>query len=412
MSATSRRTRYGIIGFLFIAASCVGADWRQWGGPSGDFHVHSTGLADQWPESGPRQLWSRPLGAGYSSITVNDGKLYTLYREGENEIVVALEADTGKTLWQYPYAAPVGKGYTRDFGLGPNASPLLLDDRIITIGFTAQMNCISLDGKLLWSHRLLEEFQGEFLEFGYAPNPILYKGHIITLVGGKESGVIAFSPTDGSVVWRSAPFDINYVTPTVINVDGQDQLIVFSKTEVLGLDANGGKRLWSFPCTNMYKTHATSAIWGDDNLLWVATQKDGGTRVLKLTQKNGTTKIEQLWKKRNIQVFHWNSLRVGNYVYTSSGDSNTKTVAVDIQTGKIAWRERGFTKMLCLYADKKMIILDENGQLAIAKVSPQGFEILSKFQLTEKVSWTVPTLVGKTLYVRDAKNIIALDLGA
>lgn len=411
MNTVTNHTRYGIIAFLVIAATSYGADWRQWGGPSGNFHVASIGLAERWPESGPQELWSRALGAGYSAITAADGKLYTMYRKDDDEFVVALDAATGKTLWQYKYTAPVGKGYTRDFGLGPNASPLILEDRIITIGFTAKMNCISLDGKLLWSHDLLKQFQGESLEFGYSPSPILYKGNIITLVGGKESGAIAFKPSDGSIAWRSEPFDINYVTPKVINVDGQDQLIVFTKTDVIGLNASSGKQLWSFPCTNMYKTHATGVIWGDDNLLWVATQKDGGAQVLKLAQQGGKTTVEQVWKNKRIHVFHWNSIRVGDYVYTSSGDTNTISIAVNVKTGEIVWRERGFTKMLCLYADNKMIILDEQGQLAIALVSPEGFDVLSKVQITEKVSWTIPTLVGKTLYVRDSKNILALDLG-
>ena len=195
-------------------------------------------------------------------------------------------------------------------------------------------------------------------------------------------------------------------------MDGQDQLVVFAQTEVLGLDANGGKPLWRFPCTNRSKTHATSVIWGDDNLLWVATKKDGGTRVLKLTQKGGKTNVEQVWRSKRINVFHWNSVRVGDYVYTASGVSQTILLAVNVKTGDIVWRERGFPKTLCLYADNKLILLDENGQLALAKVSPEGFDVLAKVQLTEKVSWTVPTLVGKTLYVRDAKNILALDLGA
>ena len=133
--------------------------------------------------------------------------------------------------------------------------------------------------------------------------------------------------------------------------------------------------------------------------------------MLKLTQEGGKTKVEQVWESKKIHVFHWNPVRVGDYVYTSSGDTTTLTVAVNVKTGKIAWRERGFTKMLCVYADNKLILLDEDGQLALARVSPEGFDLLSKVQLTERVCWTVPTLVGTTLYVRDTKDVLALDLG-
>ena len=175
MATTTIHMRCGFVGLLIVAASCHGADWRQWGGPSGDFHVPSTGLADKWPEGGPKQLWSRALGPGYSSIAAAEGKLYTMYRIGDDEIVIALDAATGKTLWEYKYAAPVGEAYTKTYGLGPNASPLVLDDRIITIGFTAKMNCVSLEGKTLWSHDLVADFHGEPLDFGYSSSPILYK---------------------------------------------------------------------------------------------------------------------------------------------------------------------------------------------------------------------------------------------
>jgi len=188
-------------------------------------------------------------------------------------------------------------------------------------------------------------------------------------------------------------------------------MVVMNSTEVLGMNPTNGDVLWRHPCVNQYKNNAADPIWGKGNLLWVATQLDGGARALRLKQKDGKTEVEQVWFNDDVKIFHWNAVLVGDHVYGSIGSEVTFLAAVEMATGKIRWKERGFHKALCVYADDKLIFLDENGQLALARVSPEAIVIRSKVQLTDKVSWTVPTLVGKTLYVRDQKNIMALDLG-
>ena len=403
------------MGGVALAGTVFAGDWPQWGGPSRDFKVVATGLADRWGEKGPKRLWSRELGEGYSSIVARGGKLFTMYRNGDQDVIVSLHADTGKTFWQHTYDAPTYDDDQRlDFGKGPNASPLLVGSRLLTVGFTSILHCVSVgSGQPIWSHDLIKKFGGKIQEFGYSASPLEYQGNVIVLVGGKQHGVMAFNPEDGSVVWGSDPHDISYASPIIINVDGQDQIVFMSSTEVIGLDAANGKTLWRHPCANQYKNNATDPLWGDDNLLWVATQMDGGTRVLKLSQRDGKTGVEQVWFDKKIKIFHWNAVRVGDYVYASIGNNTTLFVAVDIRTGKIAWRKRGFHKAQCVYVgNNKLIFLDESGKLVLAKVSPEGIEIVSTFELTEKVSWTVPTLVDRTLYVRDNKHIMALDLGA
>ena len=242
-------------------------------------------------------------------------------------------------------------------------------------------------------------------------SPILYKGNIIALVGGTKHGVVALNPADGSVVWASQPHDISYASPRIINVDGQDQIVFMTSTAVMGLDAANGNYLWESPVVNQYKNNAADVVWGPDNRLWVATQVDGGTRVLKLSRTGDTTNVKQEWFNEKVKVFHWNAVRVGDYIYASIGGRVTALAAVNVKTGVVAWRKRGFDKALCIYADDKLISLDEAGTLRLARVSPEGVKVLSACPLTEKVSWTVPTLVGTTLYVRDSKRIMALDLG-
>ncbi len=400
------------IAFTVVAGCATTRDWSHWRGPNDDFTVEVNGLADQWPDDGPPQLWSRKLGPGYSAIVAADGDLFTMYRDADADVVIRMNAADGDTQWEFRYVAPTSEGQVLDFGKGPSATPLYLDGKIYTIGFNTTMHCLDAGtGRKLWSRNLIADFGGKKQKFGYAASPIEHDGAILVLVGG-EGGIVALEPDDGSVRWRSEPQDISYVTPKVINVDGQDQIVLFSSTEVMGLDASDGRKIWSQPCENQYKNNASDAIWSDDNLLWAASQMDGATRVLHLSRPDGgETKVEQVWFNDKVKVFHWNSVRVGDHVYGSIGGKTTFVSAIDVRTGEIKWRQRGYHKAQIVYAGDRIIFLDENGKLAMARVSPDGFELLSETQLLEKVCWTVPTLVGKTLYVRDQNKIIALDLG-
>ncbi|MCP4248628.1 MAG: PQQ-binding-like beta-propeller repeat protein [bacterium] len=394
-------------------AATPSAPWPQWGGVNGDFKTPATGLADSWPAGGPDKLWSRPLGEGFSAIVADGEKLYTMYRQGDDEIVVALKADSGKTAWEHRYRARPHDGQTEAYGQGPNATPLLLSDRVITIGFTGLMHCLDVrTGKPVWSHDLVNEFGGTAHYYGYANSPIEYNGTIITLVGGQRYGIVALKPADGTVAWKSKPYDVSYAAPILINVDGQDQLVFFSTNEVIGLDPKNGAHLWSHLVVNFCRTNCTSAVWGPDNLLWAATKGVGGTRVLKLTQSDGRTQVEEVWMNRKIRVYHWNAVRIGDRIYTSVGDAQKFLSVIDVKTGKQLERQRGFGSTNSIYADGKLILLDEDGRLALAKALPDGIKVLSSVDLAgESVFWTPPTLVGRTLYVRDRSRIMALDLG-
>lgn len=392
--------------------TAIGADWTQWGGPDRNFKVASGRLADKWPDDGPKRLWERELGAGYSAIVAAGDNLYTMYRDGDHDVVVALDAKSGKTNWEYKYASPTHEGQKLDFGKGPNATPLIAGDQIITVGFGGLMHCLSRsDGKLIWKHDLVKDFGGKIQEFGYSPSPLLYKGDVIVLVGGDKHGVIALNPKDGALVWGGEAIDISYASPRLINVDGQDQIAFFTSTTVVGVDAASGKKLWDHPVINQYKNSASDIIWGDDNRLWAASQLDGGTRVLRLTRSGDQTNVQEEWMNPKVQVFHWNAVRVGDFVYASIGGQVTMLAGVNVKTGEVAWRERGFQKAMCVYAEEKLISLDEDGMLRLSRVSSKGVEVLSSVQLTEKASWTPPTLVSTTLFVRDTKRILALDLG-
>jgi len=407
------------------------AGWLQWAGPTRDFHVPSTGLADTWPAGGPPVIWSRPLGTGHSSIVVDPadgGRLFTMYRAGngrakvgpwkQEEVVVALDAKTGATIWEHTYPARTGfEDFS--FGPGPHATPLVVGDRVFTIGTTQQLFAFEKrTGKVLWSHDFVKEFKSPELllrpnvKTGYGCSPIAFADTIICSVGGPGQSVMAFRQSDGAVAWKSGDFLTAAAAPILITMGGRPQVVFLGGGAVSGLDPATGAILWSHPHDPGNDLNCTTPLFGADNVLFLSSAYQAGSRALRLAEAAEGTEVTELWFTNRVRFMFLSAIRVGDFVYGTTGDFGPAFLtALNIKTGESAWQVRGFARASLLYADGKMIVMNEDGDLAIARLAPTGAEILSRAKIFDTVTWTAPTLVGATLYARDREKIVALDLG-
>ncbi len=388
------------------------ADWLAWGGPRGDFTSPVTGLADVWPEEGPRQIWRRDLGGGASAIVVDGDRLFTMYRRDGDEVVVALSTADGSLLWEHDYGVRV-RGFDIEFGAGPHASPLVLGDRLFTTGFRGDLHAFDKrTGRVLWQVNLWDDLDGTVRPRGYSSSPIAHDGTVIVPVGGRGQALVAFDPADGSIVWRGGDFDNAHATPLMIDVDGQAQVVAFMVDFVAGFDPATGGLLWRHPHRTDYGLNIATPVWGDDNLLFVSSAYSGGSRALRLRLEDGITRVEEEWFTNRMRLHFGNAIRVGDHVYGANGDFGPSFVtAVNMQDGDVAWRDRSFSKASFLFADGKLIVLDEDGTLGLVTVTPAGMDVLSRAQVFESRSWTVPTLAGTVLFARDLQEIAAFDLG-
>jgi len=402
-----------IFGLLIcpVIAQAQSGSWLQWGGPNRNFKADSKGLASSWPENGPKRLWSRELGDGHSTVIAEGNTLYTMYSKGEQETVIALAADTGKTIWEHSYEA-TAQGMNLEYGKGPHATPLIVGNNLYTAGARAKVHCLDKKtGKVIWMHDLWQEYKGTFEDRGYSCSPIAYKNTIILTVGGAGQALAAFNQKDGKMVWKKHDFMTSPNSHIIINVDGQDQLVAFLGKEIIGVDPNNGDLLWSHPHVTEWGLNISMPVWGEDNLLFLSSAYSGGSRVLKLARAGGKTTPTEVWFHRRLRIHHSNAIRVGDLVYGSSGDFGPAFfTAVDVKTGKTLWQDRSFPKVNFIYAEGKFIMLDEDGNLTLASATPEGLKVLSKAELLRSRAWTAPTLVGTKLYARDRKSIVAVDL--
>jgi len=404
---------FAALATVVLLSPPASAQWNQWGGPGQDFKAPAKGLASSWPEGGPKSLWTRDLGDGYSAILADGDRLYTMYRANNQEIVIALEAKTGKTLWEHKYDASPSDIHEHSFGDGPRSTPLLVGDRLFTIGVSGTMHCLDKkEGKVHWKHELWKDMGGNVLNHGYASSPVPYKDTIITLVGAADAGIVAFDAKDGHVVWKKHSFQNSYSTPKFIKLDGKDHMVTFMATEIIGLDPANGDLKWQYAHQNQWKQNVCMPEWDDKENLLVFSSPEAGAHALRLKPNGDTVDTEEVWSTKKLQFYHVNTVRVGDHIYGTTGTMDPAFMAaVDLKTGKIAWRERGFKKATCLYGEGKLIVLDEDGQLALCTATPEKLEVLAKTQILSEPTWTVPTLIGKNLYIRDKAKILALDLG-
>ena len=430
MSGVSALRTYGLLAATAVVltgtAERIKGQWPQWGGPNRDFTVETTGLADKWPEDGPQRLWHRELGVGYSAIVYDDGMLYTMYRKGikdVREFTVALDAATGKEVWAHTNKAPlVEEPDARWGGQGPNSTPLVCDDRLFTVGSRSVVHCFDKKtGEVFWKHDLVSGF-GASLDphVGFCGSPIGYQGLVIVSSGrpvategaapqDARPGVptfVAFDQKSGKLAWKSQEFSITYSSPILINFAGRDQLVLCVGEGLVAVDPSNGELLWHH--REDVRHASVTPVWnGQDLLFFTAAGNRAGGRVIKLTESGDRIVTEEVWNSSKVAIGQPTPVSVDGYLY---GSTERLLLGVNLATGKRVWAKRGYPQASCVHADGKLIILDEDGWLTLATATPDGLTVHSKHQIAERYSFSVPTLAGTTLYVRDRKHIMALDL--
>ena len=396
-------------------AALVGVPWTQWGGPRRNFVTEATGIKDVWPASGPRVVWKRPLGEGYSAPVVENGVVYTMYGRPREEVVVAANAETGQTLWEAASPFDFVSDAGAEMGNGPYASPLIAGDRLITAGVAGKLQCFDKrTGKVQWTQELWRTHKGSRLMYGYASSPIAFRDLVIVPVGAPGKSIMAFRQSDGSVAWGKLDFGNVYSSPVLINVSGLEQLAVLMDGAVLAVNPHNGDEQWEVPFKASYAIAIATPLYGpDDNLLFISSEYDGGAKMIELRRNGLQTTATELWSSNRLRLHHGNAMRVGEAIYFSSGGKGSQPIlsAVEARSGTILWQERSIGKATFVRADGKLITLDGDGTLMIAYPSPQGFKIAAKAPVLGALAWTPPVLVGTRLYLRNRSTLMALDLG-
>ena len=418
VSATGRaaavKRRWSVSGgaiLLILAGSTLGAqDWPHFLGPERDGHYLGPPLARTWSGGAPRELWSRPVGEGFAGPVVSGGRVLLFHRVRGREVLEALDARTGASIWRYDYPT----AYRDDFGFdeGPRSAPVVSGGRVYTFGAQGQLHAVDLDtGAGVWSVDTRQRFRFRKAFFGAAGSPLVEDGRVIANVGGPNDGIVAFDAATGDVLWTVAGEEASYSSPVAATFGGGRHALFFTRDNLVSLDPVNGRerfrRAWR--ARIRASVNAATPLVVDD-LVFVSAQYGTGAGVFRVAESG----LDELWTADDAMSNHYaTSVHRDGYLYGYHGrqEFGPSLRAVALETGDVAWDVPRFGAGSILLADDLLVVMRESGELLLAEASPDAFVPVVRAQLLRGTVRAYPALADGRIYVRNGDTLLAVGLG-
>jgi outer membrane protein assembly factor BamB len=327
----------------------------------------------------------------------------TQLRTGEG--VICLDAEKGSERWQFIYPGQ----YEERMGSGPRSTPVVDEGHVYAVGPTGVFHCLRADtGERIWRHDLLKEFHAKQPRYGVSFSPLVDGELVYALPGGPNDGcVAAFEKCSGRLVWHALGDEPGYSSPVCATLAEVRQLLVLTNEALVSLSPADGRIYWRYPWPIKDGFNiATPLTFG--NYVFISSAYGKGCALLEVTSNaDGSLRVQEVYEHNRMRNYFASSVRYGEHVY---GFDNSDLACMELRTGTVVWRERGFRKGSLLIADGRLIVLAEHGRLALAEAAPEGYRERAAFQISKNKCWTVPVLAGGRLYVRDENHLYCLDL--
>lgn len=425
---------------LLITSAARADDWPQWMGPKRDNVWREDGILDKFPKGGPKVVWRTPIAAGYAGPAVANGKVFvtdrvlgkgaanpddpfdTKDKVSSTERVLCLDQKTGKELWKHEYDCP----YQISYPAGPRCTPTVHEGKVYTLGAMGNLICFEADsGKVVWQKELLKEYKTKPALWGYASHPFIDGKKLVTLVGGEGSHVVAFDKDTGKELWKAGNYPAQGYSPvTIIEAGGKRQMIVCAPKAVYSVNPETGEKYWATPYSEDFGYAVMTPVKVGDHL-FVAGYPQKNLLVKLAADKPGVEVVYN--NKKNTAVYPGavQPFLVDNILY--GYDDSGIMYAVEMPSGKRLWEEMGpvggekpkgsETAFMVKNGDRFFFFV-ETGHLAIGKLTTKGYEEIDRAKVLEptnaafgrKVVWCAPAYSDKRAYIRNDKEIIAVDL--
>lgn len=397
---------------LFITTQPATAqDWNQWRGPSRDGSVTAARAPSNWPAAFSR-AWRVEVGEGYSSPVATDKTVFIHSRRDPQEVVMAVNLADGKVVWEQKYQAVFKKNqYAVQMAKGPNATPLIIGNRLFTLGVTGMLNAWdTATGRNLWSKDFSPTVDTSKMFCGTAASPLAVNGNLIIQVGSDVHGgqILALDPSNGKVVWEWKGLGPGYGSPVLIDVGGRKQIATVTEGSVIGLDAATGSELWSTPFVDEWHENIVTPVWTGSHL--VVSGPRQGTHAFALTESDGKWRASEVWKNADVAMYMSSPVYGDGLLYGLSEKKKGQFVALDAKTGAVRWITEGREgeHASVLLTPKHLIYLTNDAKLIIAQRGPTGFKVEQRYTVADAGTWAVPLLLSSDLVVRDATGLMRL----
>jgi hypothetical protein len=387
--------------------------------------INST-LADSWPAEGPPVLWSCEFGLGYSGLIAVGDRVYTQVQTLTDQKVVALDADTGHTIWERSYAWPYDPGGMYP---GPRATPALAGDGLYFAGPDGTVGRLRAeDGQPVWTRNVLRQFNGRGADFGYACSPLVEDGKVILPVGGPGAAVVALNAENGEKVWASGDAAASYCSALPISFIGRRQVIAFLKNELAGFDLPSGRLLWHKSYSSGYDEHAAFPIYSEPFLRTMQPFR-AGSDLYRLEAETTAghdpvqpgSRLDFVRHDPHMSNDVASSVLVAGYVYgfdLSRAQTNPQAAThgvfrcIDFKTGQIQWSSDQPGHASIAVSGDHLLLLNDRGELILARANPRRYEELARTSLFRgEICWTAPAIDRDRAYLRSPTRIACVYVG-
>lgn len=413
-----RTIGYKLVVLVLAFVSIVGAwyqgaaasDWPQWQGPQRDNRSRETGLLKRWPEDGPRLLWSVDgLGKGFSTAAVADGLVYVTGLMEKEGILSAIEID-GSVRWRESYG-PEWTGSHR----GTRTTPTVDGERVYVMSGTGRVVCFDAkSGKQKWAVDALERFGGENINWGISESVLVGGDKVICTPGGKDATVAALDKKTGATVWTSKGLSDKaaYCSAILVERGGRRLVVTVTARAIVGIDAEDGTVVWEYPNKihdgEPRDVNPNSPVYQDGGI-YVTSRFVGGIK-LKLSEDGAS--VSKAWEDEKLDPHHGGVVLFEGFIY-GAGTERERWMCLDWQTGEVKYEHKWLGKGSVTYADGMLYCYEEKkGTVGLVKASPEGFEIVSSFVVSEGTGehWAHPVVSGGRLYIRHGDALMAYDI--
>lgn len=395
-----------VVGLVLISrgeAQRGAADVTQWRGAARDGVLTGLAAPANWPEMLARK-WTVEIGTGYATPLIVGNRVYQFSRIGDNETMTALDAESGKVLWQAGYPVKFAMNpATKQHGPGPKSTPLFFAGRLYSIGMTGTVTAWdAANGKHVWQ----KPGSGpEMLYTTHAFSPLVDEGRVIFHVGGNDKGALtAFDLETGQVRWTWAGDGPGYASPIVATFDGTRQIITPTQTKLVGVDASTGALLWERPLIHQFVSNSITPIVHGQTIIVAGT---GPLFALAVTKRGTQWTTDQIWENTELPLRYATPVVAGDILFGLSGRNSGQYYAIDAKSGRTLWTSDGRQAAHASLARSGdlLISLESDGELVIARGNQKAFEPLRRYKVSSNETWAQPAISGNRVFVKDVTSL-------
>lgn len=384
-----------------------GVYWTGFRGPGRDGHYAEQPILTRWPPGGPPLLWRQPVGGGYASFAVAEGRAFTIEQRRHQEVVVAYDVASGRELWTVGWDAEFREALGGD---GPRATPQWDQGRLYALGALGEFRCLdAATGRVLWRRNVLADAHASNLTYGLAASPLVVQDKVIVAAGDRgRHSLLAYNKLTGEPIWQALDEGAAYSSPMRVELAGRQQLLVATVRHVVGVDAASGQLLWSFPwAVQGNNRNIAQPLLLGTNRFFLSAGYGTGCVALEVNRTDDRFTLRELWRHKLMRNKFTSSVLWQGCIY---GLDEDVLACLDAQTGQVQWRAGRYGYGQVLLASGHLLVLGGNGELALVQATPERHLELARVRALRGKTWNHPALADGRLLVRNNAQMACFDL--